>query len=155
MKKRLFLVALSVGAWLLSGCASVPMASAQADLTAKEFKAPTNGKAGVYIYRNESFGGGIKMDVFVDEWLIGSTAQQTYHYVEVTPGLHTFRGKAENNSLLSLDAAANKLYYIWQEVKMGFVVARNKLQLVDEQKGQAGVGESQLALSQPIPENNK
>jgi hypothetical protein len=128
------------------------MASSADDLKAKEFKAPTNGKAGVYIYRNEFFGAAIKMDVFVDDWLIGSTAKQTYHYVELAPGRHIFKGKAENESLLDLNAAANKLYYIWQEVKMGVLTARNKLQLVGEEEGQKGVKESQLALSRSIPD---
>ncbi|MDR3163260.1 MAG: DUF2846 domain-containing protein [Helicobacteraceae bacterium] len=139
-----------ISAWFLSGCASVPMASNEADLAAKEFKMPTNGKAGVYVYRNEVMGAAIKMDALVDDQLIGSTAAQTYHYVEIAPGRHVFKGKAENESLLDLDAVANKLYYIWQEVKMGAFIARNKLQLVSAEQGQKGVKESKRALSQPI-----
>jgi hypothetical protein len=153
MKKGLLLGFALIGAWLLSGCASVPMAPAQADLAAKEFKAPTNGKAGVYIYRNEFMGAAIKMDLFVDSFAIGSTAKQTYHYIELAPGRHIFEGKAENTSTLDLETAANKLYYIWQEVKIGLLIARNKLSLVDESAGQKGVSESQLAISNPIPQD--
>jgi hypothetical protein len=127
------------------------VAPAEADAAAKEFKAPANGKAGVYIYRNESMGAGVKMDLFVDDLPIGSTAAKTYHYVELAPGPHTFTGKAENGSVLSLDAAANKLYCIWQEVKMGVLYARNKLQLVSDSDGQEGVRESNLAQTNPIP----
>jgi hypothetical protein len=147
--KKVVLTCLAlIGVWFISGCASVPMASSEADLAAKEFKAPINGKAGVYIYRNETMGGGVKMDVFIDDQFIGSTASKTYHYVELTPGRHGLKSIAENESLLDLTAAANKLYYVWQEVKMGILYARNKLQLVDEKTGQVGVRESKLALPQ-------
>jgi hypothetical protein len=47
---------------------------------------------------------------------------------------------------------ANKLYYIWQEVKMGMMYARNKLHLVNESQGQKGVLESELSISNPIPQ---
>ena len=30
--------------------------------------------------------------------------------------------------------------YVWQEVKMGFIAARSKLQVVDEATGRKGVG---------------
>ena len=54
--------------------------------------------------------------------------------------------EAENNSTLDLDVAAGKVYYVWQEVKMGIMYARNKLQLVDDPTGQVGVKESKLTV---------
>ncbi|MDR1461022.1 MAG: DUF2846 domain-containing protein [Campylobacteraceae bacterium] len=155
MKKTilLFCVALT-NIWLLSGCAvNVPMASEEMDLVAKEFKIPAEGNAGVYIYRNEFMGAAIKMNIFIDNWLIGSTASKTYHYLELFPGNYTFMGSSENDSTLNVDVAANKLYYIWQEVKMGIMYARNKLHLVDEFEGQKGVLESKLAISNSIDKN--
>lgn len=47
------IVALSV----LAGCASVPMESAEKSDMAKKFSPPSNGHAGVYVYRSGSFGG--------------------------------------------------------------------------------------------------
>ena len=38
----------------------------------------------------------------------------------------------------------NTIHYVWQEVKMGFFGARNKLQEVSEQRGKKGVMESKL-----------
>jgi hypothetical protein len=152
MKKIILLACTAVfSVWLLSGC-TVPMAVKELDLTAKEFKAPTNGKAGIYIYRNEIFGAAMKMDVFVDNYLIGSTVAKIYHYVEVSPGYHIIKGNAENNSYVGFDFLANKLYYIWQEVRMGLIDWRNELHLIDEVQGQKGVLESKLAVSNPIPE---
>ena len=128
---------------LLSGCASVPMADPKMDVAAKSFAAPRD-KAGVYIYRNESMGAAIKMDVLLNGKPLGETAAKTYFYVEVEPGTHTVTGKSENESSVRFHALAGKLYYIWQEVTMGIMYARNSLKLVDDKEGRAGVLESQL-----------
>jgi hypothetical protein len=126
------------------------MATQEMDLIAKEFKAPTDGKAGIYIYRNEVIGSvAYTMKVFVDDYLIGSTGAKTYHYVELAPGNYVFKGISENDSILYVKVAANKLYYIWQEVTFGFMTPRNKLHLVDEATGQKGVLESEQAFSNP------
>lgn len=37
--------------------------------------------------------------------------------------------------------------YVWQEVKMGFIAARSKLQVVDEATGRKGVAETALAAA--------
>lgn len=53
---------------------------------------------------------------------------------------------AENDSTLDVDTVAGKIYYVWQEIKMGVMYARNKLQLVDDVTGQTGVKESKLTV---------
>ncbi|MDK2122643.1 DUF2846 domain-containing protein [Parachitinimonas caeni] len=142
MLKKLFAVAgLSI---FMVGCASVPMGDPAKDAELKKFSSKPE-VAGVYIYRNESFGGAVKMDVAVDGKELGSTAAKTYLYTEVAPGKHTVTSKAENTAELTLDAVAGKLYYVWQEVKMGVMSARSKLSLVDEETGKKGVNESKLA----------
>lgn len=141
MKKFFVAAAIAVN---LVGCASVNMGTPQADASAKQFVAPTD-KAGVYIYRNESMGSAVKMDVDLNGKPIGQTVAKTYLYKEVPAGKHTITSKAENDSTLEVDAKAGTLYYIWQEVKMGVLSARSKLQLVDAATGKAGVSESKLA----------
>ncbi len=128
----------------LVGCASVPMGDAKQDAAAKTFTAPTD-KAGVYIYRNESMGAAVKMDVDLDGTAIGQTVANTFLYKEVTPGKHTIVSKAENDDTIEIDAEPGKLNYVWQEVKMGVLYARTKLHLVDEAEGKKGVLETQLA----------
>ena len=54
-----------LAATLFSGCASVPMASAEADAAAKRFEAPA-GKATIYVYRNEIIGGAVALTVALD-----------------------------------------------------------------------------------------
>lgn len=130
---------------LVAGCASVPMGDEARDNQLKTFVAPKD-RAGVYVYRNESIGAAVKMDVEIDGQPIGQTAKRTYLYAEVPPGKHMVTSKAENTETLELDAKPGMLYYIWQEVKMGILFARNKLHLVPEAQGKAGVAETSLAV---------
>ena len=125
------------------GCATVPMGDTKQDAALKNFQMKPD-VAGLYIYRNESFGGAVRMDIEVDGKPIGQTAAKTYLYKEVAPGKHTVTSKSENTDTLSLETVAGKLYYIWQEVKMGFLYARTKLHLVGEEEGKKGVLETQL-----------
>lgn len=141
MRSLIALIALSLS---LGGCASVNMGDAKQDAALKTFAIPKD-KAGVYIYRNESMGAAVKMNVELNGQSIGQTAANTYLYKEVAPGKHTFTSKTENDSSVEVDAKPGTLLYIWQEVKMGLLSARSKLQLVDQAQGQKGVLESKLA----------
>ena len=139
---KLLLVAVIASS--LVGCASVPMGDAKQDAALKTFSAPTD-KAGVYIYRNESMGAAVKMDVELDGKAIGQTAANTYLYKEVLPGKHTITSKAENSDSVEIDAKPGTLSYVWQEVKMGVLYARTKLHIVGEPEGKKGVLETSLA----------
>lgn len=132
-----------LSAGLLSGCASVPMADTSADAQAKQFVAPANA-ANLYIYRNETFGAAVKMPVLVDGMAAGDTVAHTYILKQVAPGSHTITSKSENDATLTLSTEAGKNYYVWQEVKMGLLMARSKLSQVSEEEGKKGVMESKL-----------
>lgn len=131
---------------VVSGCASVPMGDAKQDAALKTFTV-TPGKAGIYIYRNESMGAAVKMDVAVDGQPIGQTASKTYLFKEVAPGKHVVTSSAENTDTLEVDAKSGTLSYVWQEVKMGLLYARTKLHLVPESEGKKGVQETTLAVT--------
>jgi hypothetical protein len=133
---------------VLTGCASVPKGDAIQDAALKTFTAKPD-RSGIYVYRNENFGAAVTMDVEVDGKPLGQTAAKTYLYKEVPAGKHRITSKSENDDNIEIDTVAGKLYYIWQEVKMGLLYARTKLHLVDEATGQAGVKESELAVSAP------
>ena len=130
----------------LSACASVPMASLEGDNQAKSFKAAP-GKAAIYLYRNESFGGAVRMPVAVNGKLAGQTGPKTYFLWEVEPGAYELSSIGEDTSTLKLNAIAGKLYFIWQEMKMGLFAPRSSLQEVDETTGRSGVMESTRAAS--------
>lgn len=131
---------------VLTGCASVPMGDPARDTALKSFQVAPN-RAAVYVYRNESMGAAVKMDVMVNGEKIGETAANTYLYKEVAPGKHTISSKAENTDTLEVDLKPGTIAYLWQEVKMGLLYARTKLHLVNEQQGKKGVLETKLAVS--------
>lgn len=137
---------LIAAALLISGCASVPMGDPKQDAALKAF-AVAKEKAGIYIYRNETMGAAVKMDVAIDGQPIGQTAAKTYFYKEVSPGKHVISSTAENTDTIEVDAKPGTLTFIWQEVKMGLMYARNKLHLVSEEEGKRGVQETALAAS--------
>lgn len=74
----------------------------------------------------------------------GRSAAKTYLMLEVAPGQHTVTSKTENDSSVTVNAAAGRNYFLWQEVKMGLMAARSNLQQVDETTGRAGVQECKL-----------
>ena len=132
----------------VAGCATVPMGDPKQDAALKTFT-PKADVAGVYIYRNETMGAAVRMDVEVDGKALGQTAAHTFFYTELPPGKHTVTSKAENTDSLEIDTIAGKLYYVWQEVKMGILYARTKLHLItNEEEGRKGVLDSKLAASQ-------
>ncbi len=128
----------------LGGCASVPMASADADAKAKTFVTPPAGQANIYVYRNETFGAAIKMPLLLDNQSIGDTGPHTYAFRQVAPGKHVLVSKTEKDVTLDLDVQAGNNYYVWQEVKMGAFAARSALHLVDEKTGEDGVKQCKM-----------
>lgn len=128
---------------LLSGCASVPMASLEADQSAKQFNVDSN-KANIYLYRNESMGGAIAMPVALDGRIAGKTASKTYFYWSVEPGEHEITSLTENTARIKVNAKAGQNHYIWQEVKMGMWNARSELHEVSEEKGKKAVNDCKL-----------
>ena len=145
LKKVLMLLSLVLSIYL-TGCATVPMASIEDDQLRKQFSAPSEGKAGVYIYRNSNFGSALKKEVYIDEQLVGVTAPMTYFYKEVSSGQHKLSTQSEfgNNDLVIMtDPGLN--YYVRQYIKMGVFVGGANLELVPEEDGKKGVSECKLA----------
>ena len=137
----------AVGSLLLvSACASVPMASKEEDANAKTFKARADAGR-IYVYRNESLGGAVKIPITLDGKVVGSTASKTYFALDVPPGSHDVGCIGETSSNLKVDVAAGKSVYVWQEMKMGMWAASCAMNSVDEQTGQKCVSECALAKS--------
>jgi hypothetical protein len=138
------LIAATLVAMSLVGCASVPQGDPQQDAAAKRFIVAPD-KAAVYVYRNETMGAAIAMDVALDGSVIGTTGAHTYLYKEVTPGKHTVMSQGQDK--VDFDAAPGTLTFVWQEVKMGMMAAGSKLHIVDAAEGKKGVADSSLAAT--------
>lgn len=139
------LPSLVILAALASACASVPMASPELDRTAKQFLI-TPGKSNLYVFRDESFGGAVKMTVLLDGQLLGDTAAKTFLVATLPPGPHSLLSKAENDARLDFTTEAGKNVYVWQEVKLGILMARSTLHLVDEASARPRITECSMAV---------
>jgi|KBSMisStaDraftv2_1062788.scaffolds.fasta_scaffold256413_1 hypothetical protein len=138
-----------VGLAALAGCATVPMA-APADSARLKRQAPPPDAALVYLYRNESIGAGVHMDVQLDGRPAGQTVAMSYMVWQVPPGSHRLVSIAENDYDLTIDTEPGRRYFVWQEVKLGIMFARSRLQQVSASQGQAGVDECEL-VQMPLP----
>ena len=132
---------------LVSGCASVPMASKEEDAAAKSFRVPSD-KGRVYVYRNEFMGGAVKIPITLDRKLVGSTLKNTFFAFDVNPGTHEVGCVGETPGTVTVDVKAGGAAYVWQEMKMGMWAASCAMHIMDEQKGQQAISECTLAASQ-------
>ncbi|MGZ6125239.1 MAG: DUF2846 domain-containing protein [Myxococcales bacterium] len=129
---------------LLAACVTIQKAPTDLDLAVKEFAPPPKGRAALYVFRNESMGATVKMSLNLDGKFLGDTVPKTFYWVPIKPGKHTLVGKAENESTLEFTAKPGQSFFVWQEVKMKLLSAENRLQIVDDERGQAGVAECEL-----------
>lgn len=130
----------------LSGCATVPMASAERDLSRKSFKKPPSNVSGLYVYRDSHFGAALKKKIYVDGKEIGETAPKTYFYKDILPGTRKIATESEfGKNVLTLNAESGKNYFVRQYIKMGLFVGGSNLSLVSEDVGKKGVLACKLA----------
>jgi protein involved in sex pheromone biosynthesis len=149
MFKKVVIMAVMVSTILLSGCASVPMASKQEDTALKQFTSPPKEKAGLYIYRDTFVGQALKKNISLDSKIIGETANKVYFYKEVTPGKHELSTESEfSDNSISFEADGGKNYFVEQYIKMGVFVGGANLKMVDEIEGKKAVQECELAQQQ-------
>lgn len=145
MLKKLVLIALV--STLFAGCASVPMENIKLTTEAQKFNPPSEGNAGLYIYRSGSIGGALKKDVWVDENCIGETAPNVFFYEEVEGDKeHKISTESEfsPNDLL-IKVKSGMLYFIRQYIKIGVFVGGAGLELVEEEEGKKAVSKLKMA----------
>jgi len=118
---------------------------------------PIGEKATVYVIRNSIVGSLIRMVVECNGMKIGSTKAKQYLYTLLDPGAYTFVSTTpENKASLDITLEAGKTYYIKQKVKMGIVVARTGLELMNEADAKKALNDCKLSSDNIyIPENNE
>lgn len=113
--KKIFSLAL-VG--LLVGCSSNPVNNQNLSLIT-----PSNGKAGIYIYRGDN--NKYQKDTWINGQCASRTTQNSYVYKEVDPGVVTVSTEGQfKNGHIKLNVEPGKLYFFEQTVTVGagFVV---------------------------------
>src|SRR3989338_1643040 len=145
MFKKLLLISLTMA--LFSGCASVPMEEADISDKAKQFNPPSNGMAGLYIYRSGSLGGALKKDVWGDGTCIGETAPDVFFYEEVAGNAdHKVSTESEfSPNDLMINTETGKNYFVEQYIKMGMFVGGAGVQQVGEDEGKRVVSQLDMA----------
>ncbi|MBK6619270.1 MAG: DUF2846 domain-containing protein [Nitrosomonas sp.] len=142
------MVAFTISATLLfSGCASVQMAPKAESAKAKEFNAPSQGNAGVYLYRNSFVGKALKKDLWIDGKCIGESAPDVFFYTEVEgEKLHKIDTESEfSPNTLELVLEAGKNYFIRQFIKIGVFVGGAGVEQVPEEQGKADITKLEMA----------
>src|SRR5690606_35607461 len=122
MMKKL-VVAASV-ALLVSGCASVPMEPKNVSETIKQFAEPSEGKAGLYVYRNIPLGVALKKDIWVDGECLGESANNVFFHTEL-PGDKEYTISTESEfspNSIQLWMEKGKSYFVRQYIKLGVFV---------------------------------
>lgn len=132
---------------LVSGCASVDMASKEESAKAKEFNPPSQGNAGVYVYRDSFVGKALKKDVWIDGKCIGETAPDVFFYTEVEGGkIHKVDTESEfSPNTFELMFESGKNYFIRQFIKMGVFVGGAGLEQIPEEQGKIAVSKLEMA----------
>ena len=128
--KSVFACALVSLAASLAGCGSAPLAPPNADTLAKQML-PAEGKAVIYLFRNSPPSAGWTIPVTLDGKEMGVTGGQTYFRWEVGPGEHMIISKTHKWSGLMVNAEPGRIYYVWQDIGIGFFVPTSQLTFVD------------------------
>ena len=134
---RLMLFAL-----LLAGCAPLP--PSPQDIEAKRFeRAP--GKAVIYLVREYQDFTDEPSTVLLNDQMMGSTYRGTYFRWVVDPGRHQIRGYAGDNGSITLDVAADRIYFVQQSVsRMFHGFAQSFFRPIPEPYGRAAVMRGEL-----------
>jgi hypothetical protein len=137
-----------VTASLMGGCTSVPMESKENSEQAKQFNSPSEGKAGLYVYRSGSFGGALKKDIWLDGKCIGETAPNMFFYEEINADSeHKVSTESEfSPNDLIVQTEKGKNYFVSQYIKMGVFVGGAGVELVDEKKGKKEISKLDMAI---------
>jgi len=149
MKINYKIVVLAMSAFVLTGCASVNMASKEETDKAKRFSAPSAGNSGLYVYRNSFVGKALKKDIWVDGKCLGESASDVFFYAQVEGGKkHKIETESEfSPNSLEVFMEAGKNYFVRQFIKMGAFVGGADLEQITEEQGKADV--AKLGLAQP------
>lgn len=136
-------------AFFVVGCSSVPTMDEAATINARAIPAPSEGNAGIYIYRDSMFGSALKKDLWVNGECIGESAPKTFFVTEVEGGKeHTVSTESEfSPNHLSLNTEVGQTYFIEQYIKMGVMVGGADLEQVPFEEGKKAIQELKLAVA--------
>jgi hypothetical protein len=130
--KKFYHFAACAAALVLTGCASTVQHVPFPD---QSKRVEDDAKGRVYVMRPATVGSAISMSVSDDGKLIGKTGPHGFLCWERKPGETIVSSTAEGVSSVPLSIEAGHVYYIFQHLRMGLLIARNELEIVSEESG--------------------
>ena len=153
MRKSMLIVFTIVSATalsLLAGCATLPSPAQMAE-EVSGFHLPIQAEtesALIYVVRPSPAGSLVRFNVFLndkeDKSEMGYTRGSQYIFFYVNPGKHKIFSNAENWAEIGLDARAGETLFVKQNPELGFIMARNSLELIPEVEGKYHVKNTDL-----------
>ncbi len=146
-KNKLALLLVALFVMLFTGCSSVPLEPKEVSDNAKSFNTPSNGKSGIYVYRDTFVGQALIKDIWIDKKCLGETANKIFFYQAVKGNMkHTIATESEfSPNHLVLETESGKNYYIKQYIKMGLFVGGADLELMEEAEGKEAISNLDMA----------
>ena len=145
-------ILLAVIAASVAACASVPLATPEADAAAKTFAAAPD-KASLYVYRDSIAKADI-VRVFLGDTPLGELATNTYLFKQLPPGHYTLRvmldyvhGEEYSGNKVELDLKAGSLAFVRTTFPLHWTSVRSLLVVVDPSEGREGVMAAELAIT--------
>lgn len=102
-----------------------------AETTARLFQ-PVPGKAVIYLLRNRGDIWTFDVKVLLDGKDMGATSPSSYLRWEVPPGRHVIVSGTVPPAVIELKTEAGGMYYVWQDINVGFLRAFSRLEQVDQ-----------------------
>ena len=149
MKKLAVIFALIIGT-IAAGCASTQFATQDENTRAKSFLVDS-GRSNIYLFKSE-VDEGENARISINGKTIGKLEARTFFMWSVEPESHRISSVGEETSKLTIETAAGKNYFIWQDVVTGSTFGgRTKvsynLRQVSEEDGKKGIKESRMLVS--------
>lgn len=129
---KAFAVILVVCVLTLSGCVTTRQVAPLPDLSVDIADSTL---ARIYVLRPATVGSAIPFDIYESGNHVGVLGPDSFLCWEREPADVEISAKSENESKISLKTEAGKIYYVHAHVRMGVVMARVKLEQLDEAKG--------------------
>lgn len=138
---------LLVFSFMITACATVELEDKEKDASAKQFNLPSEGHAGLYIYRNLGVGTALKKDIRVNGDCVGESAPSTYFLLEVDGGKeHEISTESEfSPNKIYLPAESGKNYFVENYITLGLFVGGANLRIIDEDKAKSDIMKLKLA----------
>jgi hypothetical protein len=130
-KRRVAGMSACVCAVLLAGCASNQQFVRFPD---QKVRVEDPAKGRIYVLRPSGISSASSMEIWDGNTHIGNTGSKSYLCWERPQGDAIISGREENVSTVSLWVKTNEVYYVFQHLRMGWLAARNELEVINQEK---------------------